>query len=278
MPMAKVEGGDIHYTCTGSGRPVVMLLPQSRGPLGVEPFIDRLAETFTVIRYDQRGTGRSSPAPTSDAMTMAGRAAEVVGLLDAMELASVHLCCHSTGCGIGLAAVSGNPDRAEGLVLVSPWTHADAHLTTMQRLRIAAARSLDPHHYAFFNASLLFPPEYRRTHEAGFARMAAEAGSAPQDAERIANRLNAILSFDTRPLTPAIAHPTLIVTSEDDQLMPAWFGREMARNMTGSRLVELTGGGHMLPETRSGELAALVSEFLGHLEAPDIGEVPGAAQ
>ena len=224
-----------------------------------------------VIRYDQRGTGRSAPALTSGAVTMAERAAEVVGLLDALGIARAHLCCHSTGCGIGLAVASGTRERVDGLILVSPWTHADGHLTTMQQLRIAAARGLDPYHYACFNASLLFPPAYRRAHEAGFKRMAAEAKSAPQDAEQIANRLNAILSFDTRPLTPAIACPTLIVTADDDQLMPAWFGREMARTISASSLVELAGGGHMIPETRGSELAAAVLEFLGRLEADDSG-------
>ncbi len=263
MPMAQVAGGDIHYTSIGSGSPVVMLLPQSSGPVGIEPFIDTLADDFLVIRYDQRGTGQSAPALASGVVSMAERAEEVVGLLDDLSIARAHLCCHSTGCGIGLAVASGEPERVNGLILVSPWTHADAHLTTMQQLRIAAARGLDPYHYACFNASLLFPPAYRRAHEAGFERMAEQAKSAPQDAEQISNRLNAILSYDSRPLTPAIACPTLIVTAEDDQLMPAWFGREMARSISGSSLVELAGGGHMLPETRGDELATAVLAFFG---------------
>jgi len=260
MPMAQVDGGDLYYTRSGTGSPMVMLLPQSSGPLGVAPFIDALAETFTIIRYDQRGTGRSAPALTSDAMSMAGRADEVIGLLDALGIARAHLCCHSTGCGIGLATAAANPDRVDGLVLASPWSHADGHLTTMQQLRIAAARALDPYQYAWFNASLLFPPAYRRTHEAGFERMATDA--APQDAEQIANRLNAILSFDTRPLTPNIACPTLIVTGADDQLMPAWFGSDLAQRISGARLVALEGGGHMLTETRGDDLAAAIQEFL----------------
>lgn len=259
MPMAQIDGGDIHYTCTGAGTPLVMLLPQSSGPVGVGPFIETLAESALVIRYDQRGTGRSAPA--SD-MSMAARADEVVSVLDALGLARAHLCCHSTGCGIGLAMAARNPARAAGLILISPWAYADAHLTTMQQLRIAAARGLAPSPYARFNASLLFPPAYRRAHEAGFAQMAADAESAPQDADQIADRLNAILAFDTRPLTPTLACPTLIVTAEDDQLMPAWFGRDMAQSIPGARLIELPGGGHMLPETRGDELAEVVVNFM----------------
>jgi aminoacrylate hydrolase len=265
MPVARIEGGDIHYTRNGHGPPVVTLLPQSSGPVGVAPFLELLAERFTIIRYDQRGTGRSAPVLSSDAMSMAGRAAEMIGLLDALGIGQAHLCCHSTGCGIGLAVASAHSERVPGLVLVSPWSYADRHLTVMQQLRIAAARALDPKQYAHFNASLLFPPAYRRAHEAGFEHMAVEA--TPQDAEQISDRLNAILSFDTRPLVPAVKSPTLFVTAEDDQLMPAWFGREMAESLPGSHLIELDSGGHMLPETRGNEVAAAILEFLGDVAA-----------
>jgi aminoacrylate hydrolase len=263
MPMAQAEGGEIHYTRNGNGSPLVMLLPQSSGPVGIEPFIATLSEAFTVFRYDQYGTGRSAPLPSPGAMTMEARAVEVVGLLDALDINHAHLCCHSTGCGIGLAMVSIAPERVHRLILVSPWGHGDRQLTTMQRLRIAAAGGLDPYHYACFNASLLFPPAYRREHEPGFERLAAEAERAPQDAEQISLRLNAILSYDTRPLTPHITCPTLIMSARDDQLMPAWHGREIVERIPDSRFIELEGGGHMIPETRGHELAAAIAAFLG---------------
>lgn len=262
MPMANVEGGDIHYTMMGEGPPLVMLLPQSSGPVGIAPFLEKLAERFKVIRYDQRGTGQSAPVSLPDGMSMAGRAAEAVGLLDALSIECASLCCHSTGCGIGVSLVSAYPARVERLVLVSPWAHGEGHLTTMQQLRIAAARALDPYRYAWFNASLLYPPEYRREHEAGFEQMAQDAKLAPQDADQIEGRLNAIMSFDTRPLTPRIAVPTLIVTGADDQLMPAWFGREMSEGIPDTTLVALDGGGHMLPETRRDAVANAIATFM----------------
>ncbi|MBH64105.1 MAG: hydrolase [Alphaproteobacteria bacterium] len=262
MPMVQAEGGEIHYTRKGGGSPLVMLVPQSSGPVGIEPFVGKLSEAFTVYRYDQYGTGRSASLPTTGAMTMEARATEVVGLLDALDIEHAHLCCHSTGCGIGLAVVSVAPERVDGLTLVSPWEYADRQLTITQRLRIAAAEGLDPYHYACFNVGLLFPPAYRREHEAGFERMAAKAERAPQDAEQISHRLNAILSYDTRPLTPAVSCPTLVVSARDDQLMPAWHGRNIAERIPESRFIELEGGGHMIPETRGNELAAAIMAFL----------------
>ena len=262
MPLAAVKGGDIHFETSGDGQPVVMLLPQSSGPVGTAPFLSGLAETFQVIRYDQRGTGQSAPPPSPDAVSMTDRAAEVIGLLDALELPKAHLCCHSTGCGIGLAVASQHPDRVARLVLTTPWSYGDAHLTTMQELRIAAARALDPYRYAWFNASLLFPPDYRREHAATFEQLAQQARDNPQDADQIAARLHAILAFDSRPITPTLACPTLVISAEDDQLMPAWFGREMAESLPNAELNVMDAGGHMLPETRCTELVAAVTGFL----------------
>ena len=261
MPLARMDGGDIHYERRGSGPALAMLLPQSGGPVGVDPFVDRLAARFRVIRYDQRGTGRSAPVTAADGMTMAGRAGELVALLDALGIERAHLFCHSTGCGIGLAFAVSRPDRVAGLALANPWSHGDAHLATMQRLRVAAARALDPYRYAWFNASLLFPPDYRRAHAGAFEALASDA--APQDADRIEARLEAILAFDARPLAPRLACPTLIATAADDQLMPPWFGAELAALIPGAAHLALDGGGHMLPETRAEALAEAVMELFG---------------
>jgi len=260
MPLARIHGGDIHYDEQGGGAPLAMLLPQSGGAVGVQPFLGRLAEQFRVIRYDQRGTGRSAPVQSPEGMSMAGRAAEVAGLLGSLGIDKAHLFCHSTGCGIGICAAAAHPDRVERLVLVNPWSHGDAHLTTMQRLRVAAAHGLAPYRYAWFNASLLFPPDHRRAHAEAFEQLAKDA--APPDADQIEARLEAILGFDARPLAPTLACPTLVVTAADDQLMPAWFGAELADLIPGATHRALDGGGHMLPETSGDALATAVAAFL----------------
>lgn len=260
MPMAAIADGDIYYDVKGSGPPLVLLMPQSTGPVGTGPFADGLAGAFTVITYDQRGTGQSAAPPAGGAVSMAERADEVAGLLDALAIPAANLFCHSTGCGIGLAFAAAAPGRTMRMVLAAPWEYGDPFLTDMQQLRVAAARALAPSDYARFNASLLFPPGYRRRHEAGFTLQAERAK--PQDAGQIAGRLNAILAFDSRPLTPGIDCHTLVMTAEDDQLMPSWFGRAIAQRMPNGRFVELAGGGHMLPETRTAEMLALTADFL----------------
>lgn len=260
MPLATVPGGDIHYMTSGEGPPLALLLPQSAGPVGVGPFVAGLEGAFTVIRYDQRGTGQSPPPADADAISIVDRADEVVGLLDALGISRARLFCHSTGCGIGLALAHQYGDRVDGMVLAAPWSHGDAYLSMMQRLRISAAQALGAADYARFNASLLFPPEYRRAHAAGFSQQADAASL--QDAARISARLNAILAFDSRAIAPEITCPTLVMTADDDQLMPGWFGQELGAGLANGRFVGLSGGGHMLPETRTAEVLRLATEFL----------------
>ena len=260
MPMAEITDGALHYGIEGHGPALVLLLPQSRGPVGLAPLRDKLAARHAVITYDQRGTGLSSPAPPLH--TMAQQADDVIALLDAIEIERAALLCHSTGCGIGVAAAAADPGRITAMVLAAPWTYGDGHLTTMQNLRMTLARALDPKPYQEFNAALLYPPDYRRTHAAGFAAMADNAPSRPHDAVDIARRLSAILDFDARPLLPRIAAATLLLTARDDQLMPSWFADEAAAAIAQSQLVHLDGGGHMLLETRTDDVAEAVLDFL----------------
>ena len=186
---------------------------------------------------------------------------EAQALLDALDIARVHLLCHSTGCGIGVAMTAASPARVASLTLISPWTHGDAYLRAAQNLRIAIARVLDPVAYARYNAALLFPPEYRNAHFDGFDRSAEACARQPHDAQAIARRLHAILDFDARPLLAGIECPALVVSAPDDQLMPAWFARETAQLLSAAHLVELDGGGHMLPETRGESLAIELLSF-----------------
>ena len=191
MPFMTLEAGDIFYEIhqvhdslpSNQAIPVVILRPISRGPIGIGPFIELLAHHHPVINYDQRGMGQSPPGKIHAPVPMSARANEVFELLDALGLRTAHLVCHSTGCGIGLSMIAAQSERIATLTLVSPWAYGDAYLTRMQNLRIAAAKALMPDDYFRFNVSLLYPPEYRRQHEEGFAQMELVAADTEVNAE-----------------------------------------------------------------------------------------------
>lgn len=251
MAMADIQNGPLHYQIKGAGPALILLLPISRGPEGLTPMIDLLAENFQVIQYDQRGYGDSPASGQELPISLADRATEVLALIDYLGLEKVHLLGHSTGCGIALEVIAAAAARVLSVSLVSPWSYGDAQLVQMQGLRVAVAAALGAADYAAYNASLLFPPWYRQQHAAGFAELAAAALDHPQDAKEIENGLIPILQFDGRSIAAAVDCPALIINAEDDQLMPPWHGQCLARIMKGALFVTLPTGGHMLLETSS---------------------------
>ena len=261
MPRATFADGYLHYRVRGSGPPLLALLPLSSGPLGVDDLLSGLAAEFTLITHDPRGTGDSSPAPGSPSID--GQARDVAALLDELGIEQASVLAHSTGCGVGISLAATQPAAVTRLALVSPWTHGDPFLTSMQRLRQAAVRCLAPEQYARFNAAILFPPDFRREHQRGFDRLAREAKAAPDAGEVFVRRLDAILAFDARPLLADIGCPTLVAAARDDQLMPEWFATAIVAGIAGARAVWLERGGHMLLETRGDDLLPELLAFLG---------------
>lgn len=259
MAVATVNGTGLYYEVTGNGPPLVLVTGQGIGPEGRAPLIRALAENHAVLSYDQRGSGRSERVP--EGAPIPALAADVLGLMNAAGFDRAHVLGHSTGTGMATVLAADHGDRVASLVLACPWTHADAHLTAIQELRKAAARALPPDHYANFNALLLYPPDYRRDHAGLFADLAARALDTPQDPDSIAARLDAILAFDARPYYPRIACPTVVLTTPDDQVMPKWFAEDAAVTIPGAKLVTLDGGGHMVTETRMGDVVGVVEEL-----------------
>lgn len=262
MPWAPIAGRNIHYEIVGNGPPLVVSAGQGTGPEARAPLISGLSKHFSVLTYDQRGTGRSDPCPQGDPIE--DLANDIHGLLEFVQWPRVSLMGLSTGTGMATAFATSHPQRVNRLVLAAPWTHGSPEFQQIQRLRQAAARALDPEQYLRFNALLLYSPDYRRDHAGRLNNLALQACQRPQDSAGIAARLEAILAFDARPLYPKIVCPTLVLGAQDDLIMPVWFAKEAAHNIENAKLVVLGGGGHMFPESRTTEfLEHVVPFFLG---------------
>ena len=220
MANVEVEGGTLSYEMRGVGPHVLMLLPQSSGPNGVRHFIAALAEHFTVITYDQRGTGGSSPAPSDMSYGGAGgrcRGADPWARVGwrVPRLSFDRVRHRPFGCSrsAGEGGQTGSRDAVDVRRPASDDNAEPAH-----RCR----RDARPTSYARFNAALLFPPDTAAPMQRASTALAELARSVkPQDAHDIARRLDAILAFDARPdFVSDQRCRTMVITARDDQLMP----------------------------------------------------------
>mgnify|MGYP006275527343 CR=1 FL=1 len=272
MPLATLGTVRIHYDVQGDGEPLVLTQGQGTGPAARAALVAGLAARFRVLTYDQRGSGRSPPAPQGQ--SMAELAEDLCGLMEVAGFVSAHVVGLSTGTGKATALAALHPHRVRRLVLGAPWTHADDELQQLQNLRKVAARSLPADQQVYFNAGLIYPPDYRRRHRERLAQQARTALTSPSDPQGMAARLDAILAFDARPLYPQIVSPTLVMGAADDLVMPAWHAQDAARAIDGARLVMLDGGGHLFAETRTDEFLSHALPFLQGGAGPSTGVRP----
>jgi len=139
-----VNGVELFVRAAGSGEPVVVLHGgPSPGSRYLVPLLERLAQGFRVVAYDQRGTGRSS-FPADSVMSRDRFVDDLEGLRDALGFDRIHLVGHSWGGHIALAYAARHTERLRSLALVGttePGSRYDEELRENLDARRTAADS-----------------------------------------------------------------------------------------------------------------------------------------
>lgn len=128
MPTIKANAVELNYLQLGAGPDLVMVhgLAASLAYWYLR-IVPTLAEYFRVTVYDLRGHGLSEmPAAGYTTEVMA---ADLAGLMDALEIERAHLVGHSFGGAVALHFAMAHPARAETLSLV------DCRVNSLQPIR-----------------------------------------------------------------------------------------------------------------------------------------------
>lgn len=110
---AKLNGARIHYERSGGGFPVIFLHAGIADSRMWEPQVATFARHFDVIRPDLRGFGDSELPATSWSPV-----ADLLALMDELDLKPVHLVGCSIGGGLAIDFALSHPARVSKLVLV----------------------------------------------------------------------------------------------------------------------------------------------------------------
>lgn len=253
-----------------------------------EPFCDQLvAGGHFLVRFDNRDSGRSSRAPmrpptplqlatrrfAADQYTIADMTRDTIGLLDALELDSVHVVGVSMGGMIAQTLAAQRPERVRSLVSIMSTTGArkvGRPAPSTRRLFIGRrpsteAAAVDRYVKVWRHiASPGFPFD-----EAAVRAQARRVFRRGYDPAGTMRQLGAIIkSGDRTAELGRIAAPTLVVHGDRDRLIDPSGGRATARAIAGARLELIGGMGHDLPAGAIDRLARLI---LDHVERADAG-------
>ena len=241
MPVADINGTQIHYRWDGPEQgPVLMLSNSLASNLHMwDAQMDALLGAgYRVLRYDSRGMGRSA-APTGP-YTIEMLAEDAVALLDHLGLDRVKFCGLSKGGMVGQRLGVAHADRVECLVLCD--TAASMAAPGLWEERIEAARSGGMAAVVDATVERWFTP-------AGRERLAPQVSEVRDmilatPVEGFAGCCQAIAAMDQREDIRAITVPTLVIVGEDDPGTPVSAAELIHANITGSKLVVLPEAAH----------------------------------
>ena len=253
-----VNGISIHYTIEGNG-PWVTLSHSLTTDLSMwDQLAAALAPSFTVLRYDTRGHGKSSAAQGSysfDELT-----ADVVGLLDALDIESTHFLGLSMGGMIGQHLALAAPQRVDKLVIASSTSRIPPEAAPLWDERIALVRAQGCAATVDGTLGRWFTPGFRVARPEVMARIGKLIAATP--AAGYIGCAGAIRALDITAQIGAIAAPTLVVVGADDPGTPPAMSEVIAAAIPGARLEIIASASHLCCIEQPEIFNRLVIDFL----------------
>ena len=225
------------------------------------PNLPALAAGHRVLLYDHRGTGRSDrnlPA----AVKVEDMAADVLGLVDALEVERAHFVGHAAGAAIGLALALEAPERLLSLVAINGWARLDPHFARCFEARLTLLLHGGPRAYLRAQPIFLYPAAWISEHS---ARLDAETEDQLHHfagADSLERRIAALQSFFVEDRLREIRTPLLALAASDDMLVPWTCSRALSEAVADASLEVMDWGGHACNITDPGTFDRIILAWL----------------
>lgn len=259
MPSVQSNGVTLYYDLTGpEGAPVVVFSNSLGSTLEMwDMQVRALSPRFRCLRYDTRGHGRSQAAAQS--VTVAGLAADLASLLDALEIPQADVVGLSLGGMTAQALAVARPGLVRGLVLMATSANMTGIATWGERAALVRKDGMG----AVVDAVLgrMFTADFRAANPAIAAQTSAQINGA--DPGSYAACCEAIGGMDIREQIRGITAPTLIIAGGADPATPVPMLAEIQAHIPGSELVVIGAAAHLLNIERPDVVNRQLLAFLG---------------
>lgn len=212
------------------------------------------------VSFDQRGVASSTRGQA--AVTIAQLAMDAWAVLDALHVPTAHLVGHSTGGCIVQEMALIQPERVSSVVLGGTWAGPNVYMQQLFGMR-STLLCESPSLYDQTGAFLSYPATWLLEHPELMIR---KTECWPQErVQVVAERIDALLSFDRRASLENLKAPALVLGALDDQIVPSFLQCELKDLLPNAKLHQWNCGGHFFPVVQSAAYAQALSEwFLTH--------------
>ncbi len=216
-----------------------------------------LAERLRLVRFEQRGHGRS-PAPAGP-YTIAALAGDVLELMDELGLERASYAGVSLGGMVGMWLAANAPERIERLVLICTAAQLPNAAAYAERaVAVRAEGSIES--IADGVVRRWLTPQFAAAHPDVSARL--RSMLTETDVEGYAGCCEAIAEFDLRDALDGIAAPTLVISGAQDTATPVELQAQVASAIPGARHEIVDPAAHLAPVEQPERINQLIGDHL----------------
>lgn len=242
--MAYADLSDVrcYYEILGQGDPLLLIPGLGVTCRSWDCVVPELSRHFTLVLPDNRGLGLSESKRQPH--TLADYAADMVELLDHLQIDRAHVMGLSLGGIIAQRFVIDHPSRVERLVLVSC---ADRFSPYLKQVAIMLKNALRRFPWEAFVRSVELlgsSPDFVDHNEDLLEERIRAKCAVKADRRTVANQLRCLASSEVEPERYRIAPPTLVIAGDDDRLIPCCYARKMSEKIPGSQFIAIPRCGH----------------------------------
>jgi 3-oxoadipate enol-lactonase len=258
--MIKTNGIEMNYELSKEKDAPVVVLSHSLACSMVmwQPQLEVLESHFRVLRYDMRGHGKSEA--NEGAYTLEQLAADVIGLLDALELDRVHFVGLSIGGMIGQCLALNYADRLQTLALCDTAAIIPEEAKPLFEERIRRARDQGMEALVEETLERWFTQPYLKQNSPEVERIRNQILATP--VAGFIGCSKAILGLNYVESLSQIKLPTLIIVGEDDPGTPVAASKAIHQRIQNSKLVVLPSAAHLCNIEQTDAFNAALLPFL----------------
>lgn len=272
MPEIDIGDATLHYEVAGRGEPILLIPGLGLDHTYYRFGIPLLAAHLQVLAVDPRGIGGSTKSPPP--YSVEAWADDFAAMIERLGNGPIHVLGSSLGGAMALALAQRHPHAVRTLSVVGGFSELDRATELNFRLRLRLIEKLGMSDEVADYMGLWTLTRKFINSDAGYAVMRANQASIRNNtAETYSAFVEALLRWgrcqpdqESEPkftaLLGSIEASTLVVTSDNDHLIPKELSDLIAARIPNAKLAVMPGAGHIPFMEQPAEVVRIVLDFL----------------